>query len=130
MAETAWSKWFLVFVEAKKRDTADLLALQWDPGAAAGSTFSVPLSPTGQEPATYYGASTAATATMRDGITTALSVLSWAALYWTDQVYAEPVAVWSGPDGWRFEGPPGYVYAAWLAALADMGLQRIAPDQV
>ncbi len=121
---TDWSKWFLLFVEEKKVSTANNLAAQWDPDDGSTTFGVVRLSGDGQEPVTHYGCSTPATETMRDGITQALGSLNWAEMYWTDEVYAEP-AVWQGPDGWTFEGPGGDVYAAWLAALEDMGLVRI-----
>ena len=123
---TEWNKWFLVFVEEKKVDTANLMAAQWDPDSMGDQTFSsVQLSPDGELPISHYATSTAATETMRDGITVALGVIPWAAMYWTDNIYPEsgPV-IWQGPDDWEFEGPHGDPYPAWLAAMEDMGLQR------
>lgn len=119
---TQWSKWFLLFVEEDKLNTANNLAVQWDPEGGAATFGAVQLSSTGAEPPTHYGCSTAATAAMRDGITQALSVLSWARMYWTDDVTRGEDTEWQGPDGWTFTGG---VYAAWLAALYDMGLERI-----
>ena len=121
---TEWTKWFLVFVEEKKVDTANLLAGQWDPDDGSTTFGSVAISPDGELPITHYACSTPSTETMRDGITTALGVIPWAAMYWTDNIYPEsgPV-IWQGPDGFSFEGPHGDVYPAWLAALADMGLK-------
>jgi len=126
---TQWTKWFLLFVEEKKVGTANLLAAQWDPDDGSTTFGTVRLSPTGAEPITHYATSTPATETMRDGITTALGALSWAYMYWTDEVYHDEYgdgAHWVGPDGWTFEGG---IYEAWLAALEDMGLKRIQPDE-
>ena len=119
---TEWSKWFLIFVEAQRLNTANNLAAQWDPGGGSATFGAVQISPTGEGPPTHYGCSTAATATMRDGITQALGAISWAAMYWTDDVSEGVDAQWQGPGGWTFTGS---IYAAWLAALQHMGLQRI-----
>lgn len=92
---------YYIFIKENKLATANNLAANWDPDTGGDETFgSVRLSPTGQEPATHYGAATYATPTMRDGITNALGNISWASLY-TD--------------------PPW----TWETALADMGLQRV-----
>ena len=125
-AETQWTKWFLIFVEAKKVDTANNLADQWDPDGGITTFGPVKLSPDGELPITHYATSTPATETMRDGITQALSVLPWAEMYWTDNIYPGEgeTVYWTGPDDWTFEGPHGDVYPAWLAALEHMGLQR------
>jgi len=123
MAQTSYTAHYLVFVEAARLNTANNLARNWDPESDPGDTFTVPLSPTGLDPATYYAASTRATETMSNGITTALGNLSWAEMYWTADVTVD-VPHWTGPGGWEFDGS---VYAAWLSALADMGLQRIQP---
>jgi hypothetical protein len=121
-AETAWSKWFFVFVEAGKLKVANSLADNWDPDGG-GTTFgTVRLSPTGQEPATHYATSTPSTETMRDGITTALSNANWSSLYMTENILLGDEAQWTGPDGWTFTGD---LYPAWLAALDDMGLKII-----
>ena len=130
MGVTAWTKWFLIFVEEKKVGTANNLADAWDPDGGLTTFGSVRLSADGQEPVSHYATSTPSTENMRDGITTALSVIPWAAMYWTDNIYpAEGLVHWTGPDGWTFEGPHGDVYPAWLAALEDMGLQRIQVDE-
>ena len=124
-AQTEWTKWFLIFVEENKVDTANTLADNWDPDGG-GTTFgSVKLSPDGELPITHYATSTPSTATMRDGITDALQHISWAAMYWTDNIYPGEgeTVYWIGPDGWTFEGLHGEITPAWLAALEDMGLQ-------
>ena len=120
MAEkvSAWSKWFLLLVEEKKVDTANLLAAQWDPVGGSGTFDTVRLSVDGQEPAEYVACSTPATETMRDGITTALGVLAWAEMYWTDNVLADDNAEWTGPDGWTHTGD---LWSAWVSARADLG---------
>lgn len=123
---TQWTKWFLVFVEANKLNTANNLAAQWDPEEGSATFGTVQLSPTGEAPPTHYACSTAATDTMRDAITTALGALSWASLYWTEDVTLDNNAVWQGPDGWQHSGT---LYSAWLAALAHMGLERIEPAE-
>jgi hypothetical protein len=122
---TLWHKWFILFVEANKLNAANNLAAQWDPAPGGDLTFGdVALSPTGHEPATHYAASTPATPTMRDGITTALGALAWANLYATADVQANP-PLWTGPGGFDFAGN---IYSAWIAACQHMGLQLIQPD--
>lgn len=123
-AITQWSKWFLLFVKADRLDVANLLAAQWDPDDGSPTFGSVKLSPDGNLPITHYGTSTPATESMRDGITAALGVTPWAAMYWTDDIYPdEGLVQWQGPDEWEFEGLHGDVYLAWMAALDDMGLR-------
>lgn len=123
-AETEYLGHFLIFVEANRLNTANNFAANWDTDSGGGLTFgNVKLSATGALPITHYGASTPATATMRSGITNALGNVSWAELYTTLDVTAD-VPHWTGPDGWTFDGG---VFAAFQAALAHQGLQRI-PD--
>lgn len=123
---TAWSKQFIIFIEAYRLAQANLLAAQWDPDSGGAETFgSLRLSPTGEEPATHYATVTPATETMRDGITTALAAQDYAKLYYTENVLADNEAEWSGPKQWEFVGG---VYQAWLAALQDMGLQVIQAE--
>jgi hypothetical protein len=118
---TEYSAWFHVFVEASKLNTANTLARNWDPDPAATTTFTIKLSPTGQEPATHYAVSTPATATMRAGITNALGSIAWSSMYTTTNVL-EPIPHWTGPDGWTFDGG---VYDAFMSAAASQGLQII-----
>jgi hypothetical protein len=129
-AQTEWTKWFLIFVEEKKLSTANNLADAWDPDGGITTFGSVRLSADGQEPVSHYATSTPSTENMRDGITNALSNANWADMYWTDNIYPESGPVlWVGPDGWTFEGPHGDQYGAWLAAMADMGLQVIQSQE-
>ena len=125
-AETEWTKWFLIFVEADKIEQANTLAANWDPDDGSTTFGVVKLSPDGELPITHYACSTPSTATMRDGITNALEKVAWSSMYWTDNIYPGEgeTVYWVGPDGWTFEDEHGEVYGAWLAALADMGLQR------
>ena len=124
-AETQWTKWFLIFVEENKVNTANILAANWDPDDGSTTFGTVKLSPDGELPITHYACSTPSTETMRDGITTALQNIAWSSMYWTDNIYPGEgeTVYWTGPDGWTFEGPHGDVYPAWLAALEHMGLQ-------
>lgn len=123
---TQWNKWFLIFIEEDRLNTANNLAAQWDPDGGSTTFGSLQLSADGNEPVTHYACSSPATPTMRDGITTALQHASWAEMYWTDDIYPAVGSVqWQGFDGWAFSGPHGDVYPAWLAALADMGLSLI-----
>ena len=122
---TQWTKWFLLFVEEKNVGTANLLAAQWDPDDGSTTFGSVKLSADGELPITYYATSTPATETMRDGITQALSVLSWASMYWTDNIQTE-TPHWIGPDGWAFDGD---LWGAWVSSREAMGgLQVIQSD--
>ena len=125
-AETEWTKWFLIFVEENKVDTANTLADNWDPDGGATTFGTVKLSPDGQLPITHYATSTPSTPTMRDGITNALGSIAWSDMYYTENIYPGEgeTVYWVGPDGWTFEGLHGDVYPVWLAALEDMGLQR------
>lgn len=124
MAQTSYTAHYLIFVEAAQLNTANNLARNWDPELDPQNTFTIPLSPTGLDPATHYAASTRATPDMNAGITTALGNAAWAELYLTEDVTVD-VPHWTGPNGWTYDGG---VYDAFMSAASDMGLQRIMPE--
>lgn len=102
-AKTAYTYRYFIFVEVSRLATANNFAKNWDPDTGGDQTFGgVRLSPTGQEPATHYGAATYATESMKNGITQALGNVSWAQLY-TDPPYT------------------------WETAMTAAGLKRIYP---
>ena len=122
-AATEYTEHFFIFVKAEKLNTANNFAAQWDPDTGGADTFgTVRLSADGTEPASHYATSTRATPTMRDGITQALSDVSWAWMYRTDDILAESPHWYSNDADWTYDGD---LYDAWLSALDDMGLQRI-----
>jgi len=95
----------LIVIQAADRDRANQDALQWDPEGGAQS-FTVGLSPTGEEPATHYWASAGAL---------------------SEEVYAGIAALVAAayPDAhceaWDLEQDPGRP----AALLAELGLRRI-----
>lgn len=92
----------IIVIVAEQQALGNQLALEWDPEGGQ-NTFTVPLSPTGQEPFTHYWASVTMPDATFDAIATEL-----------DPYVAQSQA-------WYFEQPPENPESV----LSQLGLQRI-----
>ena len=93
-----------IFVDITKLVSANSKAKAWDPDTGGDKTFGdVHLSATGEEPATHSACNTAITDDMKTKVLSAQDQVPFIAVYWED-------------DG-----------HSWGSALADEGLQIIAP---
>lgn len=94
----------IIIVDAGKISAANNYAASWDPDIGGGETFGTTpgLSTDGTKPATHFGANTAATTEMRQGILNASTNVPFVSVYWSS-------------GGW-----------GWNSALDDQGLVRIS----
>jgi len=104
----------MLFVTADDRDAANADAELIDPDTGGEFTFSIPLSPSGEDPATYYGCST---------VIKPATLLQVEALrqskYPTGSIYRGQNEYDNEPDIDRY---------TWEEVLTDMGLQVIEED--
>lgn len=114
MPFTEYMRTAILFVEASDRDAANADAALTDPDTGGAYTFSVPLSSTGEEPATFWAASTV----IRPAILAQAEAIHQSK-YPTGSIYR-------GQN--EYDNEPDIVRYTWEEALADMGLQVIEED--
>ena len=124
MRQSRWQKRIMMIVPASEQD-ADGAAhtLHWTGGDAERATFSVPLSPTGMEPATHYGSYTSATDPLWAAVQELMAAGMYPGLVWyrldRNQTVLTETNSLTAETGKPWE---------WGDALDDLGLKRMEDD--
>lgn len=124
---TTWLYRYHLIVSAADRDAANQVAVEVTGDEADRLTFGVPLSVSGNEPATHFGCSTAATDPIRTGLAVRLgagrvpSIKFWRLDAQTGLLVQTNVAASVGKVGQTL---------TWEQALVDAGLMTVQAEMV
>ncbi len=109
-------------VAAADQDAANSACAAASGNPADGQTFAVPLSPTGEGPATHYGCSSALTESLRQALLGQLQVAPVASLlFWRTDAATGALLATSHAGSQGSVGQPW----SWEQTLAALGLERI-----
>lgn len=120
--ETQWIHRLALFVPADQRELANAAqALYWPEGDPEVFTFSIPLSPDGILPATYYGTYTAATEMLWSVWKDLIPTVCPGAVYYRIHFNEEILLETNSPTAQAMVGS----LFGWKDALSDMQLIRM-----